>query len=168
MLEQQKDVFYYITMTNANYPQPSFNLEHAESVVRGGYLLKAEGQGEPCTLLASGAVMTEALQAFDRLINNGRRVYLFSITSYCELARQSVGQEDSHLSALLAQSRGPIVAVSDWVRAVPDQIRAHLPASRSFEVLGTDGFGCSDTRAALRERFGVDAKAIVAAFNRID
>ena len=168
MLEQQKDVFYYITMTNANYPQPSFNLEHAESVVRGGYLLKAEGQGEPCTLLASGAVMTEALQAFDRLINNGRRVYLFSITSYCELARQSVGQDDSHLSALLAQSRGPIVAVSDWVRAVPDQIRAHLPASRSFEVLGTDGFGCSDTRAALRERFGVDAKAIVAAFNRID
>lgn len=168
MLEQQKDVFYYITMTNANYPQPSFNLEHAESVVRGGYLLKAEGQGEPCTLLASGAVMTEALQAFDRLINNGRRVYLFSITSYCELARQSVGQEDSHLSALLAQSRGPIVAVSDWVRAVPEQIRAHLPASRSFEVLGTDGFGCSDTRAALRERFGVDAKAIVAAFNRID
>jgi pyruvate dehydrogenase E1 component len=168
MLEQQKDVFYYITMTNANYPQPSFNLEHAESVVRGGYLLKAEGQGEPCTLLASGAVMTEALQAFDRLINNGRRVYLFSITSYCELARQSVGQDDSHLSALLAQSRGPIVAVSDWVRAVPEQIRAHLPASRSFEVLGTDGFGCSDTRAALRERFGVDAKAIVAAFNRID
>ncbi len=167
MLEQQKDIFYYITMTNANYAQPSFNLDHAESVVRGGYLLKVEGQGEPCTLLASGAVMTEALQAFDRLIHNGRRVYLYSITSYCELARQGVGQDDSYLAALVAQSQGPIVAVSDWVRAVPEQIRAYLPASRSFKVLGTDGFGCSDTRSALRERFGVDANAIVNAFERM-
>jgi len=167
MLEQQKDVFYYVTMTNANYAQPSFDLNQAEAVVQGGYLLKAEGQGAPCTILASGAVMTEALQAFDELVRKGRRVYLYSITSYCELARQAASQADCHLQGLLAQSQGPIVAVSDWVRAVPEQIRAYLPADRSFTVLATDGFGCSDTRSALREKFGVDANAIVGAVERI-
>jgi pyruvate dehydrogenase E1 component len=167
MLEQQKDVFYYVTMTNANYAQPSFDLNQAEAVVQGGYLLKAEGQGAPCTILASGAVMTEALQAFDELARKGRRVYLYSITSYCELARQAASQADCHLQRLIAQSQGPIVAVSDWVRAVPDQIRAYLPADRSFTVLATDGFGCSDTRSALREKFGVDANAIVGAVERI-
>ena len=167
MLEQQKDVFYYVTMTNANYAQPSFDLNQAEAVVQGGYLLKAEGQGAPCTILASGAVMTEALQAFDELVRKGRRVYLYSITSYCELARQAASQADCHLQGLLAQSQGPIVAVSDWVRAVPEQIRAYLPADRPFTVLATDGFGCSDTRSALREKFGVDANAIVGAVERI-
>ncbi|MEY4725225.1 MAG: Pyruvate dehydrogenase component, partial [Pseudomonadota bacterium] len=167
MLEQQKDVFYYVTMTNANYAQPSFDLNQAEAVVQGGYLLKAEGQGAPCTILASGAVMTEALQAFDELVRKGRRVYLYSITSYCELARQAASQADCHLQRLIAQSQGPIVAVSDWVRAVPEQIRAYLPADRSFTVLATDGFGCSDTRSALREKFGVDANAIVGAVERI-
>ena len=167
MLEQQKDVFYYVTMTNANYAQPSFDLNQAEAVVQGGYLLKADGQGVPCTILASGAVMTEALQAFDELVRKGRRVYLYSITSYCELARQAASQADCHLQRLLAQSQGPIVAVSDWVRAVPEQIRAYLPADRPFQVLATDGFGCSDTRAALREKFGVDANAIVGAVERI-
>ncbi len=165
MLEQQRDVFYYVTMTNANYAQPSFDLTQAEAVVQGGYLLKAEGQGAPCTILASGAVMTEALQAFDELVQKGRRVYLYSITSYCELARQAASQADCHLQRLIAQSQGPIVAVSDWVRAVPDQIRGYLPADRSFTVLATDGFGCSDTRSALRERFGVDANAIVRALS---
>ncbi len=167
MLEQQKDVFYYVTMTNANYAQPSFDLNQAEAVVQGGYLLKAEGQGAPCTILASGAVMTEALQAFDELVRKGHRVYLYSITSYCELARRAASQADSHLQGLLAQSQGPIVAVSDWVRAVPEQIRAYLPADRPFTVLATDGFGCSDTRSALREKFGVDANAIVGAVERI-
>jgi pyruvate dehydrogenase E1 component len=83
------------------------------------------------------------------------------------LARQAAGQPDCHLQGLLAQSQGPIVAVSDWVRAVPEQIRAYLPADRPFTVLATDGFGCSDTRSALREKFGVDANAIVGAVERI-
>jgi pyruvate dehydrogenase E1 component len=83
MLVDQRDVFYYITITNANYSQPSFNLQHAQELVQGGYLLKAAGKGPAtCTLLASGAVMTEALKAFDRLVEEGHRVYLYSITSY--------------------------------------------------------------------------------------
>jgi pyruvate dehydrogenase E1 component len=110
--------------------------------------------------------MTEALQAFDRLTENGHTVYLYSITSYTELARdaemRAVGQ-DSHLARLLESSHGPIVAVSDWVRALPEQIRAFLPPHRRMHVLATDGFGLSDTRSALREHFGVSAEAIVLA-----
>ena len=161
MLEQQTDVFYYVTMTNANYPQPSLSPDRAVSVVKGGYLLKSAGEGTPCTLFASGAIMTEALQAFDELVSRGHRVYLYSITSYCELARQAAGATRSYLQAMLDESCGPILAVSDWVRAVPEQIRAHLPVDRSFTVLGTDGFGCSDTRSALREKFGVHSQSIV-------
>ncbi len=163
MVQEQRDVFYYITMTNANYSQPSVDPALAAAVVNGGYLLKADGEGEPCTVLASGALMTEALAAYDELLAMGRRVYLYSITSYCELARQASGQGIAHLHGLLSQSEGPIVAVSDWVRAVPEQIRAFLPADRPFTVLATDGFGCSDTRSALRERFGVNSAAVVGA-----
>ncbi len=164
MMVDQRDVFYYITMTNANYPQLSLEPSQADGVVKGGYLLKSGGQGRPVTLLASGAVMTEALAAFDRLVESGHQVFLYSITSYTELARDAaVHSSKAFLSGLLAQSQGPIVAVSDWVRALPDQIRAHLPAGREMTVLATDGFGCSDTRAALRQRFGVDANGIVQA-----
>jgi pyruvate dehydrogenase E1 component len=162
MVEEQTDVFYYLTMTNANYPQPSFDLAHESAVVRGGYLLKTAGEGDPCTLFASGAVMTEALQAFDQLVATGRRVYLYSITSYSELARSP-----DHIAEMLACSQGPIVVVSDWIRAWPELIRAYIPNQRAMAVLATDGFGCSDTRAALRAHFGVDANAIYEAACRI-
>jgi pyruvate dehydrogenase E1 component len=169
MVEQQRDVFYYITMTNANYAQPSVDPALAAAVVNGGYLLKAGGEGEACTLLASGALMTEALTAYDELVAMGRRVYLYSITSYAELAREAGTRRPAelvsrpYLHELLAVSDGPVIAVSDWVRAWPEQIRAYMPAGRSLSVLGTDGFGCSDTRAALRKKFGVNSAAIVQA-----
>jgi pyruvate dehydrogenase E1 component len=111
--------------------------------------------------------MTEALQAFDRLVESGHTVYLYSITSYTELAREAAlrgAGQDTYLSELLASSQGPIVAVTDWVRALPEQIRAFLPPQRTMRVLATDGFGRSDTRAALRDHFGVGADAIVQAF----
>ena len=172
MLVDQRDVFYYITITNANYSQPSFNLQHAQELVQGGYLLKSAGKGPAtCTLLASGAVMTEALKAFDRLVSEGHRVYLYSITSYTELARDSMLHSDPQerfLTKLLSKSQGPIVAVSDWVRGVPEQIRAFLPPNRKMRVLATDGFGRSDTRVALREHFEVDANAIVRAVGAAD
>jgi pyruvate dehydrogenase E1 component len=169
MVEQQRDVFYYITMTNANYAQPSVDPALATAVVNGGYLLKAGGEGEACTLLASGALMTEALAAYEELVAMGRRVYLYSITSYAELAREAGTQRSPELTSrpylheLLAVSDGPVIAVSDWVRAWPEQIRAYMPAGRPLSVLGTDGFGCSDTRAELREKFGVNSAAIVQA-----
>jgi pyruvate dehydrogenase complex dehydrogenase (E1) component len=100
---------------------------------------------------------------------------VFSVTSWSELARDGMACEraarlahatqPAHVHRLLAQhgSCAPIIAVSDYVRAVPDSIRAWLPAGRSYTTLGTDGFGRSDTRAALRDFFGVDAASVVKA-----
>ncbi|MGH8795718.1 MAG: transketolase-like TK C-terminal-containing protein, partial [Caldimonas sp.] len=99
---------------------------------------------------------------------------VWSVTSFSELARDGVAAEaawrrgdsvtiDAYVTAQLAPSAGPIVIATDYVRAVPEQIRAFLPAGRRCVTLGTDGFGRSDTRAALRRHFEVDAAAIVEA-----
>ncbi|MCY1374890.1 Pyruvate dehydrogenase E1 component [compost metagenome] len=94
-------------------------------------------------------------------------VDVFSVTSWSELARDGVAQEASgagaYLTQLLASSAGPIVAATDYVRAVPESVRAFMPAGRRYATLGTDGFGRSDTRAALRSYFQVDASSIAAA-----
>ena len=95
-------------------------------------------------------------------------VDVFSVTSWSELARDGQRCADApagggavaHVAQLLADARGPIVAASDYVRAVPDSIRAHVPAGCRYITLGTDGFGRSDTRQALRGFFGVDAGSI--------
>ena len=147
-------------MTNENYAQRSLPPQAHEGVIRGGYLLEVVGPAEgPCvTLMGSGAILLQALQAAEQLAAQGHRVFVYSVTSWTNLA-----QDPEYLAALLAQSQGPIVAATDYVRAVPDQIRSPLPADRSLICLGTDGFGCSDTRAALRAHFGVDAAAIAQA-----
>jgi pyruvate dehydrogenase E1 component len=91
-------------------------------------------------------------------------VDVFSITSWSELARDGVANgEGSHLTRLLTSSAGPIVAATDYVRTVPESVRAFMPEGRRFHTLGTDGFGRSDTRAALRSYFQVDAASIVKA-----
>ena len=95
---------------------------------------------------------------------------VFSVTSWSELAREGAvceadalaghGTRTPFVARRLAESRGPIVAATDYVRAVPESIRAYLPVDRRYLTLGTDGFGRSDTREALRAFFGVDAAAI--------
>ncbi|MFZ9813122.1 MAG: transketolase-like TK C-terminal-containing protein, partial [Burkholderiaceae bacterium] len=124
---------------------------------RGGYLLGCLGpeSGAPVTLLASGAILVQSLQAAELLAQQGLRVFVYSVTSWTSLARDPV-----YLRSLLGQSQGPVVASTDYVRAVPDQIRQYVAADRRFTSLGTDGFGRSDTRAALRRYFGVDAASI--------
>ena len=97
------------------------------------------------------------------LAGQGFNVDVFSVTSWSELAREgaaSGSSASSFIAQQLAQSKGPIIAATDYVRAVPESVRAYLPAGRSFTTLGTDGFGRSDTRAALRKFFGVDAASI--------
>ena len=86
-----------------------------------------------------------------------------SVTSWSELARDAESQDAPYLHRLLADTQGPIIAASDYVRAVPESIRAHLPAGRHMRTLGTDGFGRSDTRAALRQFFQVDAASVAKA-----
>ncbi|MFJ3463440.1 pyruvate dehydrogenase (acetyl-transferring), homodimeric type [Achromobacter spanius] len=172
MLHDQKDVFYYVTVMNENYAQPNLAPDSHEDVLRGGYLYahKAGESGkEPITLLGSGAIFREVAKAADLLHAQGHTVYLYSITSWTELAREALeaaegGTPDKcHLQQMLAAGSGPIVAASDYARMLPESIRAHLPAGRRYSTLGTDGFGRSDTRAALRGYFGVDAEAIVRA-----
>ena len=179
MLVDQKDVFYYITLMNENYAQPSLPEGAAADVIRGCYHFSSyshrEDKGQSpetlknITLLGSGAILTEVIKAAEQLADQGFEVNVFSVTSWSELARQGMANADTHpgtpsfLAQQLAQSSGPIIAATDYVRAVPETVRAYLPPERSYTTLGTDGFGRSDTRAALREFFGVDAASVVRA-----
>ncbi len=184
MLVEQQDVFYYITLMNENYPQPNLPAGVEQDLLRGCYRFghrAAQGDADTTgpnaprqvTLLGSGAILTEVIKAAELLARQGVSVDLFSVTSWSELARDGLAQQrkgrgagpagEAFVTQQLAQSGGPIVAATDYVRAVPESIRAYLPAGRSYRTLGTDGFGRSDTRAALRQWFEVDAASIVRA-----
>jgi len=179
MLVEQRDVFYYVTLMNENYAQPSLPPEVHGDVLRGCYrydgwktdAVKAGGQ--KLTLLGSGAILTEVVKAAQQLVAEGFEVEVFSVTSWSEMARDGQRCEAAALRGAeagvpfiaeqLARSGGPVIAATDYVRAVPESVRAFVPAGRRYLTLGTDGFGRSDTRAELRRFFGVDAAAIVRA-----
>jgi pyruvate dehydrogenase E1 component len=158
MLVEQQDVFYYVTLMNENYAQPSLPQGAEQGVVRGGYRFGVYGpqDGPLVTLMGSGAILTEVIKAAEQLATEGIGSEVLSVTSWSELARET-GR--ATLAQLMA-GQGPVVAASDYVRAVPESLRAGVPASRCYVTLGTDGFGRSDTRSALRRYFGVDAQAI--------
>ncbi|WBY03001.1 alpha-ketoglutarate dehydrogenase [Ramlibacter tataouinensis] len=175
MLVEQRDVFYYLTLMNENYAQPDLPESAREGVIRGGYRHSSFADGSAparVTLLGSGAILPEVLKAAGQLAGEGIGVEVVSITSWSELARDGLacerkamageGGTEPYLQQLLAGS-GPVIAASDYVRAVPESIRAYVPPGRRYLTLGTDGFGRSDTRAALRAFFGVDAASIAAA-----
>jgi pyruvate dehydrogenase E1 component len=123
------------------------------------------------TLMGSGAILLEVLIAAKTLVAQGIEVEVISVTSWSELARDGrtcTGQSPQavpYLTSLLSKRKGPVLAASDYVCAVTECVRAFVPVDRAFKTLGTDGFGRSDTRAALRNYFGVDAAAIVRGFN---
>ena len=172
MVEQQVDVFYYVTLMNENYANADISLDNAHGVLRGAYRfakLTAENnqQKQQVTLMGSGAILLEVLTATKLLVALGIDVEVISVTSWSELARDGRACADqdtktvAHLTALLSQSQGPVLAASDYVCAVTESVRAFIPEGRRYKTLGTDGFGRSDTRAALRNYFEVDAAAIV-------
>jgi pyruvate dehydrogenase E1 component len=110
--------------------------------------------------------LTEVIKAAEQLKALDLDVTVFSVTSWSELARNGAASHSAQKAFIhqqLLQSEGPIVAATDYVRAVPESIRAYLPEGRGYTTLGTDGFGRSDTRAALRAFFGVDCASIVKA-----
>ncbi|MCD6078935.1 MAG: aceE [Ramlibacter sp.] len=175
MLVEQRDVFYYVTLMNENYAQPDLPPEAREGVIRGGYRYARYGDDtarQRVTLLGSGAILGEVIQAAQQLAADGIPTEVFSVTSWSELARDGLACEQeamrgdgtplAYVTAQLA-GKGPVIAASDYVRAVPESIRAFVPPGRRYVTLGTDGFGRSDTRAALRRFFGVDADSIVRA-----
>ena len=172
MIERQSDEFYYITVTNEAYHQPSMPEGVEADVVAGLYRFGRFGGGEPrVRLMGSGAILREAIAAGAMLAENfGIASEVFSATSFSELAREAAEIERwnrlrpnepprvSHVARLL-DGPAPIVAATDYVRAYPKLIAAHIGAR--FTALGTDGFGRSDTRAKLRDFFEVDRRHIV-------
>jgi len=170
MLEAQEDVFYYVTVGNENYPHPAMPEGAEEGILKGLYLFKPAAKAA-LQLLGSGAILREVIAAAELLEKDwGIDAAVWSVTSFTELRRDGMrvararrfgepGQ--SWVERCLAGTQGPVIAASDYVSAVADLIRPYVP--RSFVALGTDGFGRSDTRAALRAFFEVDARNIAVA-----
>jgi pyruvate dehydrogenase E1 component len=172
MLQTQDDAFYYVTVMNEAYLHPSLppgvegGILNGMHRVRRGAAKKARVQ-----LLGSGAILREALAAADILEQDWDvAADVWSVTSFTELRRDGLAAERwnrlhpteaprlSWVEECLNSTTGPVVAATDYVRALPDLIRTWVP--RRYVTLGTDGFGRSDTRAALRRFFEVDRTAI--------
>jgi pyruvate dehydrogenase E1 component len=172
--ENPEDVFYYLTVYNEPMSQPAepAGLD-TEGVIRGIYRLAPGREGGPkAQLLASGVAVPWALEAQQLLAEDwGVSADVWSVTSWSELRRDALAADEHDfrhpdedpripfVTRVLAGAPGPVIAVSDYMRAVPDQIRQWVP--QEFVSLGTDGFGISDTRPAARRYFGVDGPSIV-------
>jgi len=175
MVAREQDVFYYITAMNEKYVQPAMPEDVAEGIVRGMYCYHSSQSSKiRVQLLGSGAILREVIAAAEMLEKDfsiGSDVW--SVTSYSELHREGMMIErenrfnynqkpqQNYIEQCLENYEGPVIAASDYVRALPDLIRPFI--SRSFTVLGTDGFGRSDTRQHLRHFFEVDRNHIAMA-----
>ena len=174
MLDAQENCFYYVTVMNESYVMPAMPEGVSEGIVRGMYLLKpAQGGEAQAQLLGSGAILREVIAAAELLEQDfGVRSAVWSVTSFTELARDGERAEraerlrlpdstPSYVTTCLANTTGPVIAATDYVRAYAEQIRGFVP--RRYTVLGTDGFGRSDIRPALRRYFEVDRQHIAVA-----
>jgi pyruvate dehydrogenase E1 component len=178
-----ENIFYYLTVYNEPYVQPAAPaIDGLDAGILRGMYKYAPAAGSPpaeaprAQVLASGVAMPWALSAQRLLAEDwGVAADVWSVTSWTELRRDALACESHNLldpgsprqtpyvTSALADSPGPVVAVSDWMRAVPDQISRWVPSSSAYTSLGTDGFGFSDTRPAARRFFHVDAESITLA-----
>ncbi|MBI4951945.1 MAG: pyruvate dehydrogenase (acetyl-transferring), homodimeric type [Myxococcales bacterium] len=176
MCAEQEDVYYYLTLMNENYPQPAMPEGAAPGILRGMYALRAgaPGAGPRVQLLGSGTILREVLAGAELLLSDfGVAADVWSCPSFTELARDGMAvardnmlhperaPRPSYVEQCLGASAGPVVAATDYMRAFAEQIRAFVP--RRYLVLGTDGYGRSDTRAKLRSFFEVDRYSVVVA-----
>ncbi len=175
MYAEQENVFYYVTCMNENYAHPAMPKGVEEGILKGMYLLHIGGRGKVrVNLLGSGTILREVLAAATVLEKEfGVPADVFSVTSFSELRREALDVErwnllhpdqpprQPYVRQCLATHQGPFVAATDYMRAVPDQVRQWVPGR--YHVLGTDGYGRSDSRAALRGFFEVDHRYIVIA-----
>lgn len=174
--EQPEDVFYYLTVYNESKQQPPMPSGPSveEGILRGMYQYRQArpgGTGPRIQLLASGTAIHWALEAQDLLQERwGVQADVWSVTSWTELRRDALDADEARLrgeprvpyvTRALADAPGPVLAVSDWMRQVPDQISQWV--EQDYSSLGTDGFGLSDTREAVRRHFRVDAESIALA-----
>ena len=174
MYQRGENIFYYITLYNENYPMPPMPKgdEVTAGIIKGAYCWQPRaGAGEHIELLASGAMMRQALDAAQQLQALGYAPAIWSVTSYVELAREAEQCEREarlhplqprrvpYVESLFAHCQGPVIAVTDYIKALPGSIARWMPAS--YTVLGTDGFGLSESREDLRDHFEVSATHIV-------
>ncbi len=169
MYTDDEDVFYYITVMNENYPQPDMPEGCEEGIRKGMYLFKqGEDAERKVQLMGSGTILREVVAAANILEQDyGVTADIWSATSFTELRRNGVDcarwnrlnpEKEPHIpwvTKCLSDRQGPVIAASDYVRAFADQVRGFLP-QEDYIVLGTDGFGRSDTREKLRRFFEVD------------
>jgi pyruvate dehydrogenase E1 component len=171
MFQEQQDVFYYLTVMNENYEHPELPAGAEANIIKGMYQFRkgTASNGPRVQLLGSGTIFRESVAAAELLKSDwGVEADLWSCPSFNELARDgndctrwnllhpTEPQRVAHVTACLADTRGPVIASTDYVRLFGEQIRALVPRDRSYTVLGTDGFGRSDTREKLRHFFEVD------------
>ena len=175
MCTEQEDVFYYLTVMNENYVQPPLPEGVEDGILRGIYRLReGTGDGPRVQLLGSGAILREVAAAADLLESDfGVAADVWSVTSFTELRRDGMEAERwsrlhpteapraAYVEETLGPTEGPVVAATDYMRAFADQIRQWVP--RRYTTLGTDGFGRSDYRVALRRFFEVDRHHVVVA-----
>ncbi|MCV2357568.1 pyruvate dehydrogenase (acetyl-transferring), homodimeric type [Paucibacter sp. TC2R-5] len=182
MVEQQENVYFYITLLNENYAMPGLKAGTEEQILKGMYLLEEAadvGKSDNAltvNLLGSGTILRES-QAAKALLEAdwGVGAHVWSCPSFNELAREgqdverwnllhpTEAQRGSFVGQQLSQTTGPVIASTDYMKNYAEQIRAFVPAGRSYKVLGTDGFGRSDFRNKLREHFEINRHYIVVA-----
>jgi pyruvate dehydrogenase E1 component len=175
MLVEQEDVFYYLTLMNENYQHPPMPEAARDGILRGMYLFReSELESPRVQLLGSGAILREVLAAAELLESeHGVGADVWSVTSFTELRRDGIEVERwnmlhpvseprrAYVAECLAEREGPVVASTDYIRTFADQIRQWVPGT--YQVLGTDGFGRSDYRRALRRFFEVDRHYVTVA-----
>jgi pyruvate dehydrogenase E1 component len=171
MFYEQKDVIYYLTLENENYPHPKIPNNIEKDIIKGMYKIHST-QNPTIRLLGSGPLLNEVIVAADLLTNDwGIDPGIWNVTSFTELRREaeeverwnimnpSKKQKQSHLENSLNKHQVPTIAVSDYVKMSSEQIAPYV--SGAYYALGTDGFGRSDTRENLRQFFEVDRYYIV-------
>jgi len=177
MMKEQENVFYYITTMNENYSHPEMPEGAEEGIIKGMYLLhdnQTKSKQTKVQLLGSGTILREVIAAAEILAKDYNiEADIWSVTSFNELRREGMDVErwnrlhpeetpkQSFVSRCLKDKKGPIIATTDHMKIVSDQIRAFVPGD--YTVLGTDGYGRSDSRENLRDFFEVDSKHIVVA-----
>jgi len=175
MIENQEDVFYYITVMNENYSHPEMPKGVEGDIIKGMYPFStSKVKGEKVQLMGSGVILREVIEAQKILENDyGVSADVWSVTSFNELRKDALEidrwnrmnpdkpQKESHITKHLKKAEGPIIASTDYMKSFAEQIAVFLP--HKFVALGTDGFGRSDSRENLRHFFEVDRHYVVVA-----
>jgi pyruvate dehydrogenase E1 component len=171
MVEDQENVYYYLTVMNENYAQPGLTKGTEEGIIKGMYMCRqsTEANDKRVQLMGSGTILRESLAAAELLEQDWKiSADVWSVTSFTELRREGLDtdrdnmlhpeqpRKKSYVEQEMEKHGGPVIASTDYMKLFADQIRQFMPKGREYRVLGTDGFGRSDFRYKLREHFEVN------------